>query len=160
MELSKNLLNQLTPYELEALKEIINELLGVKIAKTSTNHEIVEKEFHIEKCPHCGSKHFIKHAHRKGVQRYLCKNEKCKKTFGATNNTFLFSTQQSYETWINFIAYELLHLTLLETSQRIGVSKTGCFNLRHKFYNAIKEVPKKQNYKATFKSTLCTYQST
>lgn len=144
MNLSEQLLKQLTPYELETLIDLANQLLKTKLVKTSTSHEVIEHEFPIDVCPHCGSKYFIKHGHRNGVQRYLCKNDICKKTFGATNETCLYSTHLPYETWIHFIACELLHLTLLETSQIIGVSKTGCFNLRHKFYGALGSLKKNE----------------
>lgn len=127
-------LEQLTPYQLETLIDLAQQLVNVKVKRTGTHHEIIEEEeATVSKCPHCGALHFIKYGHRNGVQRYLCKD--CKTTFGATNKTFLFYTHSTYETWIHFIACELLHFMLKETA--IGMSKTNCFHMKHKFYGAL-----------------------
>lgn len=142
-EMNQTLLEKLLPEELETLLEIIKELLGVKLQATATAHEIIEIENPIKECPICKGSYIIKHGHRRGVQRYLCKE--CKHTFGATNATFLYKTQLSYETWINFIMCEILHMTLLETANQIGVQKTSCFHMRHRLYGACEKLKKKQD---------------
>lgn len=133
-------LEKLLPYQLQSLIDLAQSLLNVKLAKTKTHHEIIELENKVHCCPHCSNKNIIKHGHRRGIQRYLCKD--CSKTFGATNNSFLFSTQIGYETWIHFMACELLHLSLRATSNEIGVSTTACFHMRHKYYGALESVKK------------------
>ena len=91
-------------------------------------------------CPHCQGNHVVKNGHDHGVQRYICRE--CGKPFGATTNTIFYSTKLSYKQWIFFIQCELMHLTLRESAQTIGVSQTAAFSMHHKLYDAIKLLKK------------------
>ena len=127
-------LQNMLPYDLENLIEEATKILNEKSSTTKTHHECIRTRSP-ESCPICGSKHFVKNGKHEGVQRYLCKD--CKKTFGNTNNTFLYHTQISYNTWITFIQCEILRLTLTEESQMTGLSVTTCFAMRHKLHEAM-----------------------
>lgn len=143
-------LENLLPHELEELIETAQKLLIQKDDSSHTHHEFIEKELEVTKCPFCGSTHFVKNGHHQGVQRFLCKE--CKKTFGSTNNTFLYHTQQSYKNWVLFIKCELLQMTLKQESNEIGVSQTTCFAMRHKLHQAISEKRKSVQLKGNIQS--------
>lgn len=130
-------IDDLLPHELEILIEKAQDLLNQKDDSNLTHHEFIEKEIKTLKCPFCGKSHFVKNGHHQGAQRYLCKE--CHKTFGSTNETFLYHTQQSYKTWISFIKCELLQMTLKEEAEEVGVSQTTCFAMRHKLHNAVSQ---------------------
>lgn len=54
-------------------------------------------------------------------------------------NTLFQHSHVSYETWITFIADEINGLTFAQEVVSTGLSKTTCFNMRHKLYNAISD---------------------
>lgn len=130
-------LENLLPHELEILIERAKELLNQKDDSILTHHEFIEKELKTEKCPFCGSTYFVKNGHHNGIQRFKCKE--CNKTFGSTNGTFLYHTQQSYKTWITFIKCELLGMTLKAEADELELTQPTCFAMRHKLHNAISE---------------------
>lgn len=130
-------LEKMLPHELEELIEKAQIILNQKDNTSLTHHEFIQSNCMTTQCPHCGSSHFMKNGHHNGAQRFLCKQ--CRKTFGCTNNTFLYHTQLSYKQWCDFIQCEMLHMTLSQTAQQIGVSQTTCFSLRHKLHAAVSE---------------------
>ena len=133
------LLDDMMPYELETLILEATRMLHDKAHSTSTHHETIKRQRTII-CPHCGGQHYVRNGHRNGVQRYLCRC--CNKTFGDTANSIFFSTKLDYQTWLSFIQCEIQHLSLQETAASIQVSKTTCFSMRHKLYQAVKELKK------------------
>lgn len=85
-----------------------------------------------DKCPYCNSTLFIKYGKRNNNQCYLCKN--CNKTFTNKTNSLTHYSKISSEKWHTFIECEFAGMTLAETSFQVKLSKTSCFNLRHKLY--------------------------
>lgn len=139
MKLNELNLNNLTPIELGELIEQLQNLYNIKSTSTATHGQIIEyKERPV--CPHCQGKHVVKNGHDQGVQRYICRE--CGKPFGASTKTLFHSTKLSYEQWISFIQCEVLHMTLKESAQTIGVSQTTAFAMRHKLYDAVKLLKK------------------
>lgn len=129
-------LKNMTPYELEKLIEDAKNILALLSNSTTVHHDLIDRESHLDCCPICGNSHIVKNGHKDGVQRYICKN--CKSTFGSTHNTLLYNSHINYTTMLSFIHCELDSLTLKQSAERTGLSKTTCFSLRHKLYNAIK----------------------
>lgn len=59
--------------------------------------------FHPSKCPFCGSEKFFKYGHtRIGVQRYLCSEQGCCKTFLPTTGTIFDEHRISISEWIEY----------------------------------------------------------
>lgn len=130
----KSFLEQLTPAQIEYLNSLIYEATKTKITENVTNYDNLRND--IEKCPHCGSNHFIKYGKSKyGRQKYRCKD--CHTIFQATTNTFFSHSKVKFHEWLHFIASEINKLTLDEEMVAIGKSKTTCFNMRHKLYAAV-----------------------
>lgn len=128
-------LEKMLPYDLELLIEKAQELLHQKESSNLTHHEFIEANYQLSKCPFCGCEHIVKNGHHKGVQHFKCKD--CMKTFGLTNNTFLYHAQQPYGNWIRFIQGEMKHMTLKAQAEELNVSIPTCFAMRHKLYEAV-----------------------
>ena len=58
----------------------------------------------------------------------------------ATTGTMFTHSKTNFDTWSTFIAGELNSLTLEQQSIATGLSKTTCFNMRHKLYQAASRV--------------------
>lgn len=133
MLINQEFINKLTPVEVSFLRIGIDKLYKEKVTAETTNYENVSA--HITCCPHCGSVRFVKNGfnphHR---QKYRCKDCKC--VFMATTGTMFTHSKTSFDKWITFIAGELNCLTLEQQSVATGLSKTTCFNMRHKLYQA------------------------
>lgn len=113
--------------------------LQVKIKHETTNYENLESK--VERCPHCGSVHFVKNGfnphHR---QKYRCKD--CRRVFMATTGTMFSHSRTTFDIWSVFIAGELNSLTLEQQSVQTGLTKTTCFNMRHRLYKAASRIQK------------------
>lgn len=137
MLINQEFLNNLTPVEVTFLRFGIDKLYKEKVTRETTNYENVSA--HVTKCPHCGSVHFVKNGfnphHR---QKYRCKD--CRSVFMATTGTLFTHSRTTFETWSNFIAGELNSLTLTQQSVNTGLSRTTCFNMRHKLYQAASKI--------------------
>ncbi len=131
-----DILNNLSPVELDYVYANIFKLVKSKVTETTTNYDnFKEKPC---SCTHCKSKTFIKYGFNHGRQKYYCKS--CCKLFSSTTKTLFQSSKSSYSIWKTFIGCEINDLTLEQESIAIGKSKTTCFNMRHKLYRAIKEI--------------------
>ena len=137
--LNKEFLESLTPVEIELVHQYINMLLKNKITSETKNYENLETS--VSECPYCHGKHIVHNGHNKKTnrQRYLCKNIQCGHSFEATTSTFFFHSKVKYQTWLTFIGCEVVGLSLRNESVKTGVSVTGCFNMRHKLYQAIRD---------------------
>ena len=137
--LNKDFLETLTPVEIQMVHQYINILFKNKITSTTSNYENLETS--VDECPYCHCKHIVRNGHnnKTGRQRYLCKNKECGHTFEATTNTFFSHSKAKYQTWLTFIGCEVVGLSLRHESVINGVSVTGCFNMRHKLYNALRD---------------------
>ena len=137
MLINQEFINQLTPVEVSFIRIGIEKLYKEKVKPDTTNYENVSS--HVECCPHCRSVHFVKNGfnphHR---QKYRCKD--CTAVFMATTGTMFTHSKTNFDTWSTFIAGELNGLTLEQQSVATGLSKTTCFNMRHKLYQAASRV--------------------
>lgn len=132
----REFLQKLTPVEVEGINSYIYNIYHEKVTSKTTNYENLVDS--VDRCPVCGSKRIVKNGfnpHHK--QKYLCKD--CHAVFLPTTNTLFQHSHVSYETWITFIADEINGLTLAQEVVSTGLSKTTCFNMRHKLYKAISD---------------------
>lgn len=142
--LNKEFLDTLTPVEIETVHQYINILFKKKITSETTNYENLETS--VEECPYCHCKHIVRNGHNRktGRQRYICRNKECRRSFEATTNTFFSHSKVKYQIWLTFIGCEVVGLTLEQESVITGISKTGCFNMRHKLHNALRDYQNSQ----------------
>ena len=139
MRITQEFLNQLTPVELSFIRASITKLCQDKIKHETTNHENLESK--VEKCPHCGSAHFVRNGFNpKHRQKYRCKE--CRHIFQATTGTMFAHSRTTFDIWGVFIAGELNGLTLEQQSIATELTVTTCFNMRHKLYKAASKIQK------------------
>ena len=137
MRITQDFLNHLSPVELSFIRTGIDKLYKEKVTPDTTNYENIES--HVQRCPHCGSVHFVKNGFNpKHRQKYRCKD--CRSVFMATTGTMFTHSRTSFNTWSTFIAGELNGLTLEQQTVATELSIVTCFNMRHKLYKAISKV--------------------
>ncbi len=81
-------------------------------------------------CPHCGSKIVKKNGHRKGRQRYQCKD--CGSYFVITNASILYASKKSPATWEKFMECMMDKFPLRKSAARCGISLPTAFVWRQK----------------------------
>ena len=122
------------PMDIKFIQRCINDFLDEKYHNGIPNH--MNYGAHIERCPKCGSVHFVKNGfdynHK---QKYRCKD--CNTVFSATTGTMFSNSPVSFDTWRTFVTGELNGLTLQQQSAATRLSVTTCFHMRHKLYAAI-----------------------
>ena len=137
MRITQDFLNHLSPVELSFIRTGIDKLYKEKVTPDTTNYENIES--HVQRCPHCGSVHFVKNGFNpKHRQKYRCKD--CRSVFMATTGTMFTHSRTSFNTWSTFIVGELNGLTLEQETVATELSIVTCFNMRHKLYKAISKV--------------------
>ena len=137
VRITQDFLNHLSPVELSFIRTGIDKLYKEKVTPDTTNYENIES--HVQRCPHCGSVHFVKNGFNpKHRQKYRCKD--CSAVFMATTGTMFTHSRTSFNTWSTFIAGELNGLTLEQQTVATELSIVTCFNMRHKLYKAISKV--------------------
>lgn len=90
------------------------------------------KDVKINSCPHCNGKNFIKHGKYKGIQRFRCTNELCKKTFSSKTNTLFYNSKKSIDLWIKYLILMNNGKTLRECSAILNINLATAFFWRHK----------------------------
>ena len=137
MSITQDFLNHLSPVELSFIRTGIDKLYKEKVTLDTTNYENIES--HVQRCPHCGSVHFVKNGFNpKHRQKYRCKDRSA--VFMATTGTMFTHSRTNFNTWSTFIAGELNGLTLEQQTVATELSIVTCFNMRHKLYWAISKV--------------------
>lgn len=91
----------------------------------------------IERCPHCGSVHFVRFGKKRGKQRYLCKE--CGRTFVTTTNTVMSMSHYPASIWKEVISDTLAGDALDFTAKRLHLSHACIFDMRHKFLLALQD---------------------
>ena len=128
------------PMDIKFIQRCINDFLDEKYHNGIPNH--MNYGAHIERCPKCGSVHFVKNGfdynHK---QKYRCKD--CNTVFSATTGTMFSNSPVSFDTWRTFITGELNGLTLQQQSAATRLSVTTCFHMRHKLYAAVSSIQEK-----------------
>ena len=92
------------------------------------------------KCPHCKGEEVIKYGSYNGIQRYKCKNSKCKRTFTKqTRSPFRYSKKFKE----NCYKYKELYergLTIRQCADILNISIVTSFFWRHRFLYNLKQV--------------------
>jgi transposase-like protein len=133
MTLDSEFLKHCTPVELQMLSIHVNKEIEKKVTPETTNYENLVDT--VCQCPRCHGVHYKKNGFNPGLrQKYRCKD--CGAVFMATTGTMFSHSRSTYSQWSSFIAGELNGLTLEQEVVAIERSKTTCFNMRHKLYEA------------------------
>lgn len=136
MEKYQSIIKQLSKEDPKSIRKLIETLENLFKEKTQS---LDSDDYEIVCCPHCGSIHFKKNGTDKnGRQRFMCKD--CGKTFGVTNNSILYRSRISKDTWMKFIDCEIARVPLKEESYQTGLSITTCFYMRHKLNKAASDI--------------------
>ena len=133
-------------YELNEIKQYKEKLIKQDIYKT-------ENIKMYECCPYCGFKEFIKYGRYKGIQRYQCKNEKCRKTFSNTTCSIWKNLKHCPEKWMHFVELMCEERTLKQCSIILNISITTAFNWRHKIFHSIENHYKPDSFKESVSVT-------
>ena len=97
--------------------------------ETSSKENQVQQERKI--CPHCSSKNVIKYGHKRGKQRYYCKD--CETLFMVTTGTIMAHSHYDESIWREVLADTINgFIPLDKTADRLGLSHNTAFNMRHK----------------------------
>ena len=85
-------------------------------------------------CPHCSATGAVIRGRSDGLRRYFCKT--CRKTFNALTGTPLARLRLK-EHWTAFAASLGADETVVQASERCGVSSSTAFRWRHRFLRAV-----------------------
>ncbi|MDO5516226.1 MAG: hypothetical protein Q4F66_01650 [Clostridium sp.] len=113
-------------YELKELNKYFPQLLKIDLYRNR----------HFECCPHCGSIHFIRNGHYRGIQRYKC--HECKKTFSQTTNSVWYYSKKKANEWIHFAELFLEKQSLRYCAEALEINLSTAFYWRHKVMSALK----------------------
>ncbi|MCF0147179.1 MAG: IS1 family transposase [Clostridium sp.] len=90
------------------------------------------KDIKVGSCPHCNSKSFIKYGKYKGIQRFRCTNEKCKKTFSSKTNTLFYNSKKPINLWLKYVILMSNGKSLRECAAILKINLATAFFWRHK----------------------------
>ena len=127
-------------YQLKEINEYKENVIKQDIYKT-------ENIKMYECCPYCGYSYFIKYGRYKGIQRYQCKNENCRKTFSNTTCSVWKNLKHKPEKWMHFVELMCEELTLKQCSLALNISITTAFNWRHKILHAVENHYKPESFR-------------
>lgn len=113
------------------------EQMALLLSKCSANRSEVAC------CPHCGSLAVIKHGHRNGRQRYICKD--CGKTYGDTHGTMLYHSRLTVEQWTEFLTLTLYNASLNRIKKDMGINLVTAWYNRHKVCSLIQQLEGEQD---------------
>jgi transposase-like protein len=116
-------------------KEVLSEYLLTQIATQKGLDYPEETLSHKIACPKCGSIAFVKNGLVKGKQRFLCRD--CKKTFGSTTNSALFSTKLTTSQWKEYIKCMLQNRSIRKSAEIVGICVKTSFYTRHKILDTL-----------------------
>ena len=89
-----------------------------------------------EHCPRCGGSSVIRFGHKRGKQRFCCKD--CGGVFMASSGTIMENSHYDEEIWSEAVADTLDgFVSIEETAQRLGMSHDAVFHMRHKILMSI-----------------------
>ena len=92
-------------------------------------------------CPWCGGFYVVKNGTKpNGRQRYLCRNEACKRTFVTSTNTVMHHSHIDHAKWKRFLMDTLEGKSLDYSAERLGFSHQTAFNMRHKILAALEKL--------------------
>ena len=84
-----------------------------------------------ERCPRCGGSSIIRFGHKRGKQRFCCKD--CGGVFMVSSGTIMENSHYGEEIW-SVAAVDTLDgfVSIDETAQKLGISHDAAFHMRHK----------------------------
>jgi transposase-like protein len=124
---------------LEISKQIPEEYLEEAIERLTEIKDKAEREQPKTKgvCPHCGSSAVVRNGHKHKKQAYLCRS--CGKSFVETTKTVLENSHSSATVWKAVTQDTASGVPLDETAEKLGLSHTTAFNMRHKILCALEQ---------------------
>jgi len=129
------LLSKLSSKERREIMTYLQEMELSDATLKDTGNIVKEKRFNSGFfCPHCSSKHVVRHGFCGNRQRYYCKS--CKKTFTDLAGTPLHRLQLK-EKFFQSLLCMLEGYSLPRTAKRVGVSIPTAFYWRHKILGAL-----------------------
>ena len=93
-------------------------------------------------CPHCKCKNIIKHGKYKGIQRYLCKNESCGRTFSTNTGSVWYNSKKTYLDWVAYMGMMLEGETLKNCAVKLKINIATAFYWRHKILKSLARIGK------------------
>ena len=137
-------LEELSPEELRRLIRIAQELAEAKETDGLRDRDIRLTDIVFSGgrvCPHCGHTHVIKNGKdHSGFQRYLCKNEKCGRTFSIATGTVLHATKKSVADWEKVLRCMSQKMTCRQIAQEVGINKDTARIWRYKLAGALSKL--------------------
>ena len=117
---SKNLSTEEQAQVLQYIQSIQNEKGGGKREAEKAEH-----------CPRCGGNSVIRFGHKRGKQRFCCKD--CGGVFMASSGTIMENSHYDETVWSALISDTLDgFVTIDKTAERLGLSHDAAFHMRHK----------------------------
>ena len=117
---SRNLSAEEQAHVLQYIQQIQNKHSGGKAEREKPEH-----------CPRCGGSSVIRFGHKRGKQRFCCKD--CGGVFMVSSGTIMENSHYDEEIWSEAVADTLDgFVSLDETAQRLGMSHDAAFHMRHK----------------------------
>jgi len=133
--------SELKEYQQKKIVKFLNKFLAINIIDT----DFISGKNRV--CAKCGSTFFVKNGtygrknDKKKVQRYFCKNEKCRGTQSANKNTPLHNLNKKTE-WVDFV-YLMLDsdepMSCAAISENLDISVRTAFRWRHRFLSSLEK---------------------
>ena len=138
MIMLKQLLNCLSDNQKDEIQnEFFNDDLSI-ITDSKSNYKFDKNDIVVIECPHCHSKHIVKHGKYNDIQRYKCKD--CNSFFMRTKNTVLFKTRKNIKIWIKYLKCMLDKKPLREIQVICGISLRTAHKWRHKILDILSKM--------------------
>ena len=90
------------------------------------------KDVKVNNCPHCKGKNYIKHGKYRGIQRFRCTNELCRKTFSSKTNTLFYNSKKSIDIWLKYLILMNNGKSIRECATILKINLATAFFWRHK----------------------------
>ena len=85
----------------------------------------------LPRCPHCGGESVIRFGHKRGKQRFYCKD--CDKVFMSSTRTLMENSRCDEGEWRSVVADTLEStISIDKTAEKLGLSHQTVFHMRHK----------------------------
>lgn len=155
-------------YNLPEISETFYENNFNSVERYTNNLTVIDllKDRIISYCPHCSCKNIIKYGKYKGLQRFKCLNDSCKRTFSQKTKTIFSHSKKSCDLWLRYFILMNNRKSLRECASLLNINLATSFYWRHKilitqnknYYSVLKnyvEVSKimiKENFKGDKKS--------
>lgn len=132
MRLVRDIIASFSRAELEELSQHVMDLLvyGSSLSAQDGNRIIT--------CPACGSVRYVRNGHVAGRQRFMCKD--CRKTFGHSTNTAIFSTKLPREIWEHYVSCVVNGFSIRRAAEVTGIGIKAAFYMRHKVLDALRQL--------------------